>query len=162
MTHRTACGHYIHDRCLEPWLRRSDRCPVCRAQLPLTCHASWTHNQAAEGQLAQVPQYLCNRSSYMINIYDSTGDETETESDSDDAGDAAVDRIRAAMREAMADVGANQASEESAAQSAGESADESTEAAEEEEEVYWNAQNRITIHAHGRARVTLRIGSENR
>jgi hypothetical protein len=156
VTHRTACGHYIHDRCLEPWLRHSDKCPVCRAQLPLTCHASWTHNESAVGELAQLPPYLC-RSQFMFRVSgvneDSTGDETETESDSsEDESSQAANGLRAAMEAALADVGA-----ESVTDSEGE------DNAEDEEETCWNdSHNHITIHAHGRANVTLRIGSVNR
>jgi len=34
---RTPCGHYMHRHCLEPWLRVSRHCPVCRANVESAC-----------------------------------------------------------------------------------------------------------------------------
>jgi len=30
---KTPCGHYMHQQCLEPWLRVSRNCPMCRADV---------------------------------------------------------------------------------------------------------------------------------
>ena len=59
VTHRTHCGHYIHARCLQPWLARSDKCPVCRAPLPLTCRATWTHNAPPAASAQQIRRASC-------------------------------------------------------------------------------------------------------
>jgi len=34
---KTPCGHYMHRHCLEPWLRVSRTCPMCRADVQAAC-----------------------------------------------------------------------------------------------------------------------------
>jgi len=41
---KTPCGHYMHRQCLEPWLRASRTCPICRVDVEGACK-----NQAAFG-----------------------------------------------------------------------------------------------------------------
>lgn len=155
VTHRTGCGHYIHDRCLEPWLRRSNKCPVCRAALPLTCHARWTHGKPVEGEVAELPAYLSQAPGRRLFLHigrDDSSDETESDdSDGSDIGGA----ISAALARALAGDGAQETSESGAAPA-------EDEGDEEEESMWTDSHNHITIHAQGRARVSISIGSENR
>jgi len=40
---RLRCGHHFHRHCVDAWLSRSDKCPLCNHQVGDECKSNWAH-----------------------------------------------------------------------------------------------------------------------
>lgn len=136
--HNTPCGHWVHPACLEPWLARSDKCPVCRHPLTIICTAHWIHNATDDPESSptppRVPEYL-RRSSVVIRMDGHTaqiqGQDPSYDPDEDDSTDSLSN--------------------------SGQGEDEYD---EYDDDLPWaDSQNHMTINATGHAQVTIQIGS---
>ncbi len=147
VNHHTPCGHWVHPGCLEPWLWQSDKCPVCRAPLPMLCSAHWIHNRPATNTTQEteeravppvsVPSYL-RRSSIVLRI---DGEQTHIHTRdvaSDDNSDDGPNVFGFPF---------------------GPTSEEEDEEEEEEGDPWVDSQNDIVIHASENATINLNIGS---
>lgn len=138
--HHTPCNHWVHPACLDPWLRQSDKCPVCRAPLPMVCTATFLHNRsgpAAPQPEVFIPGYL-RRSSVVLRAGGEQAATIHAPWMGDDEGE---DELPPLFQEMFADE-----EDEEEGDSAG-------------EEPWVDSQNHLVINASDNAQVTIRIGS---
>lgn len=43
---RLPCGHHFHRHCVDVWLVRCDRCPLCMHRVGEECSTGWAHTKA--------------------------------------------------------------------------------------------------------------------